>query len=78
MDPKVTKLMTFINVHNIKDFKSMVAYNAVKRLKERYADTTLEDYLWRLLRVLRATPRFSQTMIKRYNKLWLSVGGIPK
>jgi hypothetical protein len=78
MDPKVTKLMTILTVNNIKDFKSMATYNAVKNLKERYANTTLEDYLWRLLRVLRATPKFSQTMITRYNKLWLSVGGIPK
>lgn len=78
MDPKVSRLMTILNVNNIKDFKLMVTYNAVKDLKERYADTTLEDYLWRLLRILKVTPKISPAMIKRYHKIWLSVGGKPK
>ena len=77
MDPKVKNLMTMIGVLNIHSFAKRDTYRAVKNLTERYAKSTMEDYLWRLLRVLRATPGFPPIIITLYNALWLSVGGKP-
>jgi hypothetical protein len=75
MDPKVTHLMKMVNIQDITDFKTMTTYMSVNRLKIKYANTTLEDYIWRLLRVLRTMPTFPPPMIRRYYILWLSVGG---
>jgi hypothetical protein len=78
MDPKVTKLMSMANAKSIQSFANKQTYNAVKRLTQSYANTTMEDYLWRLLRVLRSTTGFPKLTIVLYNALWLSVGGRPK
>ena len=79
MDPKVTKFMRMLEVDNIRSFASIGMYLKVKGLTRRYANSTLVDYVWRLLRVLRATtPKISPVMIEMYYKLWLSLGGKPK
>jgi hypothetical protein len=78
MDPKVTRFMLMLQVQNIQSFSKMDTYRAVKEMTQRYAKSTMEDYLWRLLRVLRATPNFPKLIIALYNALWLSVGGRPK
>ena len=70
--------MLMVNALNIQSFAKMDTYRAVKQLKDRYANSTLEDYLWRLLRVLRSVPKFPPLIISLYNALWLSVGGKPK
>jgi hypothetical protein len=75
MDPKVTRLMRMVNVNNINDFSNIATYMTVARLRIRYADSTVEDYVWRLLRVIRRMPQFPAAMTRRYYILWLSVGG---
>jgi len=75
MDPKVTRLMDKVHIDDIDDFRNIGTYMDVFRLRVLYADTTMEDYLWRLLRVLRRRPNFPAPMIRRYYILWLTVGG---
>ncbi len=78
MDPKVKVFMTILNIRDINDFMKMKTYMLAVKLKQRYADSTLEDYLWRLMRVLKTIPTRSEPMIRRYYILWMSVGGRPK
>jgi len=71
--------MGMLNLRDVRSFASISTFLKVKGLQRRYADSTLEDYVWRLLRVLRNTkPAISPIMIAMYYDFWISVGGVQK
>jgi hypothetical protein len=77
MDPKVRKFMNMLDLADIRSFASIGTYLKVKGLQRRYAKTTLEDYLWRLVRELHNTkPTISPVMVAMYYELWVWSGGV--
>ena len=78
MDPKVVKLMEKVGVDNLNDFRRKTTVEAVRGLSTCYANSSLEDYTFRLVRELKADPNFPSRNITPYRKIWKEVGGTPK
>jgi hypothetical protein len=73
MDPKVVKFCQMLNVPASADsFRDSESYNAVETLLKGYADSTAEDYIWRLCRFLSTAPTvptFPERQLQKYKKL---------
>lgn len=76
MDPKIIKLMDKVGVENIQQFRSAEKIAAVRALKDCYASSTMEDYLFRLIKELKLVPDFPKKKITEYRKIWREHGGV--